>query len=180
MNLPDEADRKAFLDLFPERERSLVANLFLAEVRAGIRNAEDIVHNVRVETSRRIIGAQRWEQPTEKYHRIQSALLDQSELAQHYAAYCIAYEALPGDEREKVRASHRAEGMQAVRNAMPASDAQKKYLLEGFGYRGDVEALSRQQASELISGFKAKQEQDRDRRAWVNDVNKGADFRPRL
>lgn len=153
MNPLNEADRAAFLNLFPDLERSLVANLFLDEVRAGSTAAEYIVRGVWAEVSRRMTNAEHWGSPTDKYLRIQSALEGSRDLALRYAEYCVAYETLSGDDRAKVKASHRAEATTGAWKQDPATERQK-WFLGRLGYNGPVEQLSKGDASELIEELK--------------------------
>lgn len=159
---PLNVEDKAFLDRFPRPERSTIANLFLGVIRSGTGMAEQVAADVAKELRQRIArqrGAVRsyagseWafqaQERYEQYQRWVATVEGQSGEALRYAAYCIAYERLPRTERERIKSGRATEAIAAWQSQQPASDAQKRYLRD-LGYTGDVDALSKADASAEI------------------------------
>ena len=161
--MTNEADRAAFLDLFPERERSGAVKRLLDPIRAGVAATPAAVVAAAVADVRnKLTQAAYWvnrggsDEAVAIHSRVLVALTDSPEKAEAAAAYYLDYEALPDAEKGRVKRQHTADAVKTVYGNQPATEAQKKYLREGFHYRGDVDALTKQQASELIERFKAE------------------------
>jgi hypothetical protein len=71
-----------------------------------------------------------------------------------YAGYCLAYEALPREEREKFKAGRPTN---PDWGSEPATDKQKAYLTGALRYTGDMQGMTKRQASELIAWLKKEQ-----------------------
>jgi hypothetical protein len=140
---------RAFLELFPTPQRSLVVNMFLAPVRRGVSTPPAVVIAVRQDAGRRT--AQALQCGDQAQHAKMIALLEAlqaySDEAQALAAWAIGWEATPPDQRERIK-RERGEGYrQRWMAEHPPTERQLRYLRE-LGYRGQV--ASRLDASQLI------------------------------
>jgi hypothetical protein len=168
MVTPDVKD-KAFLDLFPRTERSPVATMFLNVIRRGVDTEGRVIQAVAVALGNKIVDAEHWlavsvnaESPWSDDYRARVERLRQwhhildtnFDAAVAYAGYCLAYEALPREEREKFKAGRPTN---PDWGSEPATDKQKAYLTGALRYTGDMQGMTKRQASELIAWLKKEQ-----------------------
>ena len=150
-----DVDAKAFLDPFAMHDRSLVANLFLEAVRTGGKTdpaaVTEYVRLLAFERRRKPYAAAKEQ---ERMALLIDGITHNRAGAERYAAYALAWEALPRSERERLRAGSHAAYARAAMEEKPASEKQVAYLLK-LGYRGQT-PRTMAEASRLIDGFNAK------------------------
>jgi hypothetical protein len=148
---PADADRALLQPLSPY-EANLCGQAFHDRARRGI---EDPAASVALATA--TIG--RWsceeERPREAQRaaaarRLLDALARHPEEAEAFARACIAWAALPREERERRKAERAAQHRQAWLEAQPATPKQLAYLA-ALGHRGPV--ANRHEAGLLIDRY---------------------------
>jgi|GEM_PF-2252605 len=142
-------DGRALLERFPNARRSYVANTFLYAVRAGARTPGEVLADVEHALSETAIRSRRWNftDTIERTEEVYGVLNEHHDEALAFAAWAIAYEALPLGERERQKAEKGAVHRQAYLEQQPATDKQVAYV-RSLGYHGVV--TSKAHASELI------------------------------
>jgi hypothetical protein len=146
------AGSRELLEHFEAKRRSLIVNLFLAPVRAGVRVPEQIVEHVEGELLERWGAAHRWRN-AERIRTFRDdlrTLREHAEEALGLARWAIVYEGLPPAERQKLKDQRSREGIRAWMGTQPPTQKQLDYLA-ALGYRGEV--TSRGHASDLIDGL---------------------------
>lgn len=161
-NGPNEEDRMCFLGLFPERERSGAAKRFLDPIRAGVATPDAVVAAARSDVRAKLTDALYWadrrgggddDDAVAVLSRVLAALADHPKEALRCAVYYLAYEALPPEEKAKVKRQHTADALNALWQQEPATEKQK-WFLGRLGYDGPVEGLRKREASQLIERLK--------------------------
>lgn len=141
---------KAFLERLANCRRAHVSNLFLEQVRYGVRDPEEIVH--RVWNHVKAKGTHSTYQADQiKYQEYATAIEAQPEEAILYARYCVAWESLPREERERQKEARSKQYREQWMASKPPTEPQIRYL-KAMGYRGEI--TDRHQASELITKLK--------------------------
>ncbi len=155
-NAPDQRpteDGRALLERFSSTRRSYVSNTFLYSVRSGARTPAKVLADVEHELSETAIRSRRWgfSDTIERTESIYSILNEFHDEALAFAAWAIAWEALPPAERERQKAAKGAIHKQAYMEQQPATDKQVAYI-RALGYEGPV--TSKAHASTLIEQLK--------------------------
>lgn len=138
---------ETWLSQFPERRRSLLANLFYGAVRRGLTVPMAIVVSVMEEVHRRRHGAVDDAERDHWTHVLQ-VLRTNPAAAQAYAQTVLANEALPREQREQQKAAARQSYRLASMQGKPATQAQN-WRLRAEGYAGEL-PIDRAEASTLI------------------------------
>lgn len=144
----DEVEGKKFLEHFEQDQRSTVSNRFLAVIRTGLTDPEEVVRGVR-EKAQRDLNAP-WppsENRLQLLNRLAAALAAAPEGALRLAEHYLTWNRLPQPERNRRKvecaAVHRREWMKTH----PPTAKQLSYLAS-LGWTGEVP--HRLAASELI------------------------------
>jgi hypothetical protein len=150
----DDKDR-ALLERFPAPRRSLIANLFLAPVRRGAVAPALVVRDVLSELDDRLGWALRnggayAEEERAKVRDIMDAVINHGDEAEAYARWCVAYEALPEEERRRRKAGRTNQAVAAWMDRQEPTEKQVAYLRRR-GYAGPID--SRAHASSLIDVY---------------------------
>lgn len=142
---------REFLDRFPQRNRSWVANLFLGAVRDGITDPYDVLAVVADRVQEDMRRSARWpsEWSTERIARGRR-LLDalRTADARPYAVWCVEYDRLPRAARDALRAAEGHLHRTAWMAEQPPTERQMAYLRR-LGY-GGPDPASKLDASDLI------------------------------
>ena len=147
----DQQARDAFLARFPERQRSIVANWLLGPIRELHADSPALVLTLTIGRLNKMI-AERWA-TEERRQELRHAL---TMIAQHRdealacADYYLSYNALPEDERQKVKQRQR----DTYRAESPPTDRQLDYL-RILGYAGP-QPTTLQEASATIGRLVAR------------------------
>lgn len=149
-----DVDAKQFLDHFEQRDRSLIANLFLEGIRAGRKSAPVVVAYVFARAGERMRGQYADAHEVERMTLLQQMLSAPTSGATDYAQYCIDWEALPRSEREKIKQGRSQQYAAAAMQDKPATEKQLGYL-SALGYTGPPPG-NRLEASRLIDAWQAK------------------------
>lgn len=144
-------DDRAFLDLFPANQRSTVANLFLRPVREGTTDAILVFAAVYAELRERIERPRSYAYDDSRDRFILDTLRANYDAATAYARWCVAYEQLSPEDKQRRKQASTAEGIGLWQEQQPPTDKQVAYL-HTLGYTGPVE--SRRHASSLIEIYK--------------------------
>ena len=145
--------RSSFLELFPQRARSHVTNLFLDAVRrGGLRKPSAIVQAVSDEAERQLSYADD-PQSIAKFQLLVAQLSTPEAL--DFAAWAVNWCSLSSDERRRAKEGRSAAHLVAWMAQQPPTTPQLNYLVK-VGWRGDVDTLTRLDASALIEKLKAK------------------------
>jgi hypothetical protein len=142
-----------WLSQFPERRRSLLANIFYGTVHVGFSEPLAIVSHVMRECHKR----RQWAaDQTEREHwtHVLQVLRDHPAAAQGYAQTVIANEQMPRAQREQQKAEAKKGYMLEGMKGKPASPKQHA-LLRSLGYEG-VLPDDRAEASTLIDRILAE------------------------
>jgi hypothetical protein len=144
---------RAFRDRFPTSMRSHVTNLFLDAVRAGAATPEVVVVAVAATAIARLQRAQRRQDAADvtKFSLLDQLLVAHAEEACHFAAGCIAWEALPWKEKAARKATREQAYRRRHMAGLVATPKQRNYL-QALGYLGPIE--SRLHASRLIDALR--------------------------
>ena len=134
-NLMETNQDASFLDLFPKERKSTISNAFLKQVRRGITNPHNVIYGVAASCV------------TPRDTDILEAMADQPDLAFQYAENRIAYEAMPYDEKQKIKAEVQERSRKEWMKHNPPSEKQVAYLAS-LGYTLPVETM--EEASKLI------------------------------
>ncbi len=142
-------DGRALLERFPNARRSYVANTLLYAVRAGARTPAEVLAAVEHELRETAKRSRRWgfTDTVERTEAVYSILNEYHDEALAFAAWAIAWEALPPAERERQKKAKGAPHRQAYLDTQPATDKQVAYI-RSLGYQGVV--TSKGHASRLI------------------------------
>ncbi len=146
-------DGRALLERFPNARRSYVANTFLYSVRSGARTPDKVLADVEHELSETAKRSRRWgfSETVERTETMYSILNEYHDEALAFAAWAIAWEALPTAERERQKRVKGEVHRQAYMEQQPATDKQVAYI-RALGYEGPV--TSKAHASSLIEQLK--------------------------
>ncbi len=125
----------SFLDNFPVERRSTVSNAFLTAVRDGLKDPSHVVARVVLDTE----GT--------RNDDISQMIDRHPNQAQEYAMNRVAYESLPWEERQKIKAYISNRAKQQWMESNPPSAKQVSYLRK-LGYTGEINSM--QEASRLI------------------------------
>jgi hypothetical protein len=153
---PSEVDRtRVFLNRFPTSMRSHISNIFLDAIRAGAATEGMVVAAVAATAIQRIQRAQRWQDVVEvaKFSLLDELLAAHAEEACHFAAGCIAWEALPRAEKAARKATRERAYQRRHMDSQEATTKQRAYL-KALGYDGPIE--SRLHASQLIDALRQR------------------------
>jgi hypothetical protein len=139
----DDNDR-ALLERFPANRRSLIANLFLAPVRQGVIAPPLVVREVLSELDRRLGWALRnggayAEEERAKVRDIMDVVVNHGDEAEGYARWCVAYEALPEEERRRRKAGRSNQAVAAWMDRQEPTEKQIAYLRRR-GYAGPIDS----------------------------------------
>ncbi len=155
-NSPDQGateDGRALLERFSSTRRSYVSNTFLYSVRSGARTPAKVLADVEHELSETAIRSRRWgfNDTVERTEAVYSILNEYHDEALAFAAWAIAWEALPPAERARQKAAKGAPHRQAYMEQQTATEKQVAYT-RALGYEGPV--TSKAHASSLIEQLK--------------------------
>ena len=153
---PDQGaieDGRALLERFPGTRRSYVANTFLYAVRAGAQTPAKVLADVEHELSETAKRSRRWgfSETVERTETMYSILNEYHDEALAFAAWAIAWEALPPAERERQKKAKGAPHRLAWMEQQTATEKQVAYI-RALGYQGVV--TSKGHASSLIELLK--------------------------
>ena len=139
------------MEHFPAPRRSAIANRFHFSVRDGQSTPAAAVHQVQQEVQRRLQWANT---PTDEAHlrAVLEALQTDRAGALAYAKSVIAYEQLPYEDRQRMKAERATPYLQESMRGKPVTDKQTA-LLRTLGYTGP-QPEDRAAARALIERFK--------------------------
>ena len=137
---------KAFLNHFPDLRRSWVMGRFLAQVRAGRSDPQEIVSRVWAEATDKAVLSCSAEDRS-KHLGLCLALEDHPEEAASLALHCLWWESLPPTERSRQKAESSERYRDEWMHHQPATQRQISFL-QTLGFRGPVG--DRQKASTEI------------------------------
>jgi predicted Fe-S protein YdhL (DUF1289 family) len=140
-------DDRAFLEHFPANQRSTVSNLFLRQVRDGRTSPDSVRAGVYAEMRQRLEGPRWHSYDDSKDRAILAALQTHYDDSVAYAGWCIAYEKLTPDEKQRWKNNRTTKVLVEV----PYTEKQEKYL-RALGYHGPIDSLKH--ASALIEIYK--------------------------
>ena len=123
----NEAEGKALLEYFPKLKRSLIMNQFLAAIReGGAAIASDVLDWVRWDT----LNRRRSRYASQESIDLQCELASRLESAEAYklAEYCLWWESLSRDEKEKVREPNKQIYIKKHMATQPPTEKQLNYL----------------------------------------------------
>jgi hypothetical protein len=141
------ADPRAWLQNFPAARRSAISNWFYYAVRGGHTTPAAVIHQVQQEIQRRL----QWARDTETeahLHIVQEALQTDRAGALAYAESIIAYEQLPYEVRQRIKAERAAPYLEQAMRRKPVTERQTAFL-RALGYVGP-QPEDRAAASALI------------------------------
>jgi hypothetical protein len=141
------SDPRAWLEHFPANRRSTIANWFHYAVRGGATTPNAVVHQVQQTVQHRLQWARDAVAETH-LHTVREALQTERAGALAYAASVIAYEQLPYDARQRVKAARATSYLQEAMRGKPVTEKQT-VLLRLLGYTGP-QPEDRAAASALI------------------------------
>jgi hypothetical protein len=146
--------RRAFLEHYQPPRRSDIVNTFLLPVRQGVTSPAEVVARVeRAYLQREQQGVRYRDLAYQQRARwVLDGLSAFPAEALALAEWCIAWEATPPGERERLKAERGEEHRRAWLEGQPATPKQLAYLA-ALGHRGPV--ASRAEASRLIDRYKA-------------------------
>jgi hypothetical protein len=136
-----------WLSQFPEKRRSLLANLFYGAVRLGLTEPMVIVTHVMHECHKRRQGSAD-QAEREHWTHVLQVLRENPAAVQGYAQTVLANEQMPRAQREQQKAAARKGHILRAMEGKPASPKQH-VLLRSLGYEGVLPA-DRAEASTLI------------------------------
>jgi hypothetical protein len=140
-------DPRAWLEHIPPQRRSLVANYFHYSVRAGAKTPPGVCAAVIKTVDNRLQSAK--DGDTRQFLQgVVTALQTYQEEALNYASWVLRYEALPPDQRQRVKWA-RATGFLAKSMAGKEATPAQLSFLHGLGHRGEP-PRDRAEASEMI------------------------------
>lgn len=144
---------KVWLEQFPAKRRSTLANWFHFAVRNGAVEPAAILNEVRGQARHK--HDSRWSNPDDQAFALQvaTALKEDRERALAYVAFVLAYEAAPAAERAALKEQQAEAGRKAWMEQQPPTDAQRRFLVS-LGCPTVPE--NRRQASELIEEWKGR------------------------
>jgi hypothetical protein len=151
---PSEIDRAHdFLNRFPTSMRSHISNIFLNAIRAGAASEDMVVAAVAATAIQRFQRAQHWQDVADvaKFALLNKLLAAHAGEACHFAAGCIAWEALPQQEKAARKATREGAYRRRHMAGLEATPKQRSYL-RVLGYVGPVE--SRLHASRQIDALR--------------------------
>jgi hypothetical protein len=146
-------DPRALLAHVPAHRRSPLANWFHFSARSGATTPHAVCSGVWQTVQRRL----QWASTPETRQFLQSVLdmlqTHQAE-ALAYAQHVLTYEALPYEQRQRVKAQRALQYLKTSMRSKPATEAQARYL-RSLGYTGEL-PTDRGQASALIDALQQK------------------------
>jgi len=149
VDIPFSEERETFLALFPTPKRGTIANWFLYPVRAqGATTPHAVLTCVVAMLCDRRDRAHRYGYDLNGADVMLDIITGHEREALGYAAWALAWEALPEDERDAIKQSQRQEHKDAWMADNPPSDRQIAYL-RSLGYAGTPPATMHE-ASEAI------------------------------
>jgi len=149
MSIPFSTERETFLALFPTPKRGTIANWFLYPVRAqGAQTPRVVLAFVVTMLRDRIARARQYGYDLNGADAQLAIILAHEPEALGFAAWALAWEALPEAERETIKQGQRQEHKTAWMTEHPPSDRQIAYL-RSLGYAGEPPATMAE-ASEAI------------------------------
>ncbi len=153
MMLTHDDPRRQLLDYFPRHQRSTVANIFLGAVRAGATTVPDVLQRVERAFLGRLDAGQRYRDvlAQQQARAALDILAAHPHRAADLAAWCLEWEALPREERERLKAQRGDEHRRQWLEEQPATPKQRDYL-RALGYTGEIR--SKAHASQLIDELK--------------------------
>ncbi len=142
---------KALLDHVPTGQRGPLSNRYRNVIRKGRAQTAVGVHGLVVaEVCEQLASAERWH-PDSEYTLfladLAALLCGHTDEGLAFAAYCLADEALPPEERRRRKAAQAAEAVRAHQDRQPPTEKQVAYLRR-LGYTGAID--SKAHASSLI------------------------------
>jgi hypothetical protein len=146
MSIYDD-ERRRFLTLVPDDLGGWLTNIVLGEVRQGAHLPSDVREGA-IRTLRARLGA--WGKEDERVRTMLGLLLRHRHAAERFAAWCIDYEELPPEEKQREKAARGEEHRRAWLDGQPPTEKQLRFL-RSLGYRGPV--TSKAHASSLIDGL---------------------------
>ena len=151
---PAQDQSADFLDHFPLLQRGVIKNSFHHAIRVGERTPDGVVRWVERWFLARLDRGARFRDGVaqEKARAILDALASHPEEALALAEEVLAYEALPEEERRRLKEARGEEHRLAWMEQQEPTSKQVAYC-RALGYRGVIE--SRRHASEIIDRLKA-------------------------
>ena len=140
---------RTFLEHFPQRQRSLTANVFCYAVRRGARTVDAVLAAVRADVEDRLRTARRYREPERiaQFSDFLAALTTHRADARAYAQHTLEWEALGLHGKEQVKQARGAEHQRRWMETQPPTDRQIEYL-RALGWFAEVR--SKAEASDLI------------------------------
>ncbi len=142
--------RRLFLACVPEGLRSQITNVLLARVRAGAHSPEAVVDDALRRLRERIGG---WGKEDPAVRQMLALLLRHRADALAFASWCVEWERLPADEKERQKAARGEAHRRQWLEEQPPTVKQCDYL-RALGHAGEVK--SKRHASELIDQLKRR------------------------
>ena len=145
--------RRKILEHLPERERSLFANQVHFAIRAGAATAEAVAARVEREYLHREAQHEKYRDTirAEQARRALSVLVGCPGEVAEFIRWAFEYEALPREERERLKAGRGEQHRRTNLDRQPPTDKQIR-LCRALGYAGAIE--SKAHASEIIDRLK--------------------------
>ncbi len=154
-----DGPREKFLALLSNERRGVIVNFFVSAVRTGgAATPEAVTRYVLSNLYQRLDNAHHWGNQTEEERLVPyiDIVQGERELALGFAAWALAWCALPERERARVKRKRSDHYRIAWMGERPPSEAQLKYI-SGLGWRGDP-PTSMLEASQLIERLKGQRE----------------------
>jgi hypothetical protein len=121
-----EEHRKAFMEKFPEDKRNIVTQIFCTGVRIGNKNISDLLLYANNEAAVRSLDYAR--DANQEAMKLLLELIHTEEV-RNFANFILWREALPQEERIKLKAKQSATYVNAKMEGEPPTDKQLKYLV---------------------------------------------------
>ena len=153
---PSPSGRRAWLDQFPPNKRSTIANWYHFAVRNGAFTPEAVLYHVQQTVYRRLQWANN-PLTTEHLHSVLQTLQTDRASALTYAASVLAYEALPREAQQRVKAERAFAFLKKGMQGLPVTEKQMAYL-RALGHVGPCPE-DRAAASALIDQLRRREGQ---------------------
>ena len=146
---------REFLELFPQNQRSLTANMFCSAVRLGARTVDAVLAAVRADVESRLRSARRYGDGARirQFSAFRDYLDTESASARAYARWTLGWESLSIAQKDEIKTQRGAEHRQRWMQSQPPTDRQIAYL-RALGWTADVS--SKAKASELIDRLRSR------------------------
>ena len=142
-------DRKRFLEYFELRERSLVSNLILYQIRDGVSDATQVLRGVRTGLHKQTARYRQYNQQNfvRRNQKILNTLSVHPDDALALVEWAFWWERLSPEEKQAIRQEASETYRRQHMDSQPPTERQIKYL-RSLGWPGEIE--SKLDASEKI------------------------------